>query len=767
MKRFFLITVLFFIVPCSISQVNDLKKKDILNYAKRISDTGWNNYEEDIQKWIDDINLENIWGYRPPANVVYLAAVNGLLYEKTKDKNYGRRAARMIKEFGELKKNYPDDYYKIRPDYRNGLPALPDFFTAAIYMRAYELIKDGNFLTENEKKNVEGWIAESADYYTNFQEWGPMNRAILRAEAFLLAHKLLPDHPRSKIWKMMAESVSGDSWGKWSMEDASSYNAIWLYSLTRYAEIKEDRSIYNSIPMQYYYKYFLNMMSPAGVIPDFGDSYWRSGWDRFTAFFLKGAKIYNNPYYKWAGLSTFNTVYKLDEGKSVWIAYLLMDCYDYIDENLKPLQPENGKSMQVMDDYVGKKVVFRNGFDKNSTYMLLNYKDEGDGSWLGKENMRISIAVEEEKMHHGHADENSIALLMKNGAVLLHDGGYRDYMPSGPFGAFRQDYFHNRVVVRKNKIFKGQKQGEHRYANYGEPVEGQKLLDYIGNSGNYRVTETFLLDFLNLKQADYSRSRVIDRNANYFQDRIINYIKDLDIFIVIDMVKFTKNDYYTAANLWHTEKIIEQGEGYYDTEITRLRNLSVENDMALLIYFPVKDDRMEGVEDENRYWQDEKAIYQYLSRYFYTKEPGYFVTVLIPHKKGEDIQKLMKKIEVIDVDKNDRAFAICVNHNNKKYMVYSKLDIEMDIYNSDKRPMYDYKYGKVKFGDFESDCSQFFAIIDNDKIDYTAVNATKASYKGKSLFEQLPVLFGLAYDASPDKPGTSKLRYWADTFVIK
>jgi hypothetical protein len=399
--------------------------------------------------------------------------------------------------------------------------------------------------------------------------------------------------------------------------------------------------------------------------------------------------------------------------------------------------------------------------------MLLNYKDEGDGSWLGKENMRISIAVEEEKMHHGHADENSISLLMKNGAVLLHDGGYRDYMPSGPMGAYRQDYFHNRVVVRKNKIFKGQKEGESRYANYGEPVKGQKLLEYVRNSGNYRVTETFLLDFLNLKQADYSRSRIIDKKANYFQDRIVNYIKDLDIFIVIDMVKFTKNDYYTAANLWHTRKILESGEGYYDTEIDKLNNISVESDMSLLIYFPIKDDRMEGVEDEKRYWQDEKAVYQYLSRYFYTKELGYFVTVLIPHKKGEDIQKLMKKIKIIDVDKNDRAFALCVNHNNKKYLVYSKLDIEMDIYNSDKRPMYDYKYGKVKFGDFESDCSQFFAIIDQNKIDYTAVNATRASYKGNSLFEQLPVLFGLAYDASPDKPGTAKLRYWADIFMIK
>jgi hypothetical protein len=43
------------------------------------------------------------------------------------------------------------------------------------------------------------------------------------------------------------------------------------------------------------------------------------------------------------------------------------------------------------------------------------------------------------------ADENSIALLMNNGSVLLSDGGYRDYMPSGSYGAFRQDYFHNRL----------------------------------------------------------------------------------------------------------------------------------------------------------------------------------------------------------------------------------------------------------------------------------------------------------------------------------
>ena len=49
---------------------------------------------------------------------------------------------------------------------------------------------------------------------------------------------------------------------------------------------------------------------------------------------------------------------------------------------------------------------------------------------------------------------------MSGGSVLLHDGGYRDYMPSGPFGAYRQDYFHNRLVVRPEKIFMGQSSGD-------------------------------------------------------------------------------------------------------------------------------------------------------------------------------------------------------------------------------------------------------------------------------------------------------------------
>ena len=137
--------------------------------------------------------------------------------------------------------------------------------------------------------------------------------------------------------------------------------------------------------------------------------------------------------------------------------------------------------MEVMEDVQGKKIVFRDGWKQDSTYMLLNYRDEGDGGLNFRDYLRDTIPVEEEKMTHGHADENSLVLLMSGGSVLLHDGGYRDYMPSGPFGAYRQDYFHNRLCVRPEKLFMGQNQGEYRYS-IRDAVPGQSVLDFLHNA---------------------------------------------------------------------------------------------------------------------------------------------------------------------------------------------------------------------------------------------------------------------------------------------
>ena len=176
------------------------------------------------------------------------------------------------------------------------------------------------------------------------------------------------------------------------------------------------------------------------------------------------------------------------------------------------------------------------------------------------------------------SDADGIYNVVKNLAweKLLHDGGYRDFMPSGPFGAYRADYFHNRVVARDGKIALGQKQGQYRFASPERAaVPGQGLLDFFRNSGAYRPVRTQKIDFLALKHFDLSRTRLIDDHLGYEADRIINYVKELDWFVVFDVIRFKKDTYLTLANLWHTRKISAQGEGWYDTTYDSLQTMAV------------------------------------------------------------------------------------------------------------------------------------------------------------------------------------------------
>jgi hypothetical protein len=198
--------------------------------------------------------------------------------------------------------------------------------------------------------------------------------------------------------------------------------------------------------------------------------------------------------------------------------------------------PPSTLSEEVMEDVQGKKIVFRNGWRPEDTYLLLNYRDEGDGGLNFRDYLRDTIPVEEEKMTHGHADENGLALLMSGGAVLLHDAGYRDYMPSGPFGAYRQDYFHNRLCVRPEKIWMGQKKGQSRYSIRDE-VPGQGVLDFLRNAGSYRRVRTQKVDFLAFEDFDYSRTRLRDEEWGYEWDRAVVYVKDPELFIVFDVFK--------------------------------------------------------------------------------------------------------------------------------------------------------------------------------------------------------------------------------------
>ncbi|MBC7187822.1 MAG: hypothetical protein H5U38_12385, partial [Calditrichaeota bacterium] len=499
-----------------------------LDFARASADWTWQDYDSLEAYWKKTIDPDNVFGYRPPPRFLEMAAIYGYLYEATGRKAYAERAKKVLLTYGDYRAFYPDSAARKRTDYEDGVPALPDFFTTMRYVRAYDSLKRKGYLTRAEQDKIEALIGESIEYLFRTQEWGAMNRGILRGETLAWAIRAVPNHPKVQYWKVLEEALRADNWGNWEIEDASLYNAVWLYSLLSYADAKNALDELFQLPEMYYYaQYFLHLMSPDGMIPDFGDSHWRSNWSRFLVFFEAAARAYNSPELKWAAATIAGRFLDWKNLPDTGLAYLLLDCYRFGTDKLG-LQVPSVRSCEVMEDAVGKKIVMRNGWHSTSTYLLLNYKDEGDAGLLFRDYLRDTIPVEEEKMTHGHADENSIVLLMAGGSLLLHDGGYRDYMPSGPFGAYRQDYFHNRVCVRQEKIFMGQRQGQYRYS-IRDAVPGQSVLDFLHNAGSYREVRTQKVDFITLPEFDYSRTRVIDEVLGYEQDRVIAYVKQPEL----------------------------------------------------------------------------------------------------------------------------------------------------------------------------------------------------------------------------------------------
>jgi len=763
---FFLIGFLFFGLLNLAFSFDIIPRSQYLNYARASSDWVWEHYDQIIEKWKQSFDPESVFGYRPPGSLLEMAVIYSFLYEQEKRPEYEKRVRKVLLEYGDFRSIYPESSAKKRPDYTGGVPALPDFFTVMRYIRAYEALNRLKVFKRAENQKIEETIVASMAYLLRTQEWGSMNRAALRAESLAWAVCTLPHHPEARKWDMQRNALGDDNWGNWQIEDATIYHAVWLYALCGYADtLGKLEELFKTPEMYYYAHYFLHLMCPAGMIPDFGDANWLANWTRFLVFFEAAAKQYKDPHMKWAAATMAHKFIDFKNPTNVGLGYILLDCYRWGTDKISAIPPTS-LSKEVMEDVQGKKIVFRNGWDNSSTYLLLNYRDEGDGGLNFRDYLRDTIPVEEEKMTHGHSDENSIALLMSGGSILLHDGGYRDYMPSGPFGAYRQDYFHNRLCVRPEKIWMGQKEGEYRYS-IREAVPGQSLLDFLRNAGSYRRVRTQKVDFLTLSDFDFSRTRLIDDNMGYQWDRIISYIKNPEIFVVFDIFKSGKEEFFTLSNLWHTRKIIAHGKHWYETGYDKIENNELTTDKHLLIVFPLTHYRLEGMESENRHYQDESVIHQTTAQHFELGETVGFITVLIPHSAEELYLDWPENINLLPVQPERAGLGVHIKSEGQSIFVGVKNDLRMDVCRDWRRPKYTYESGKIRFGDFETNGDFLFASLQGTKLNYTIVNLTKALFKDKVLVEAKPSYFGLAFDGNPETEGIGKLRYWRDEVIVR
>jgi hypothetical protein len=762
-KFLFLMAALVFLLSSVTGADEPIPLSRYLEFARACADWTWNNYDDLVAQWRKTLDPENVFGYRAPPRLLEMAAIYATLYEMEKNEDHAARARRVLLTYGDFREAYPEEAAKRRADYAGGVPALPDFFTTMRYIRAYDSLKRLGFLTAEERTRIEAIAAESLDYLLRTQEWGAMNRAALRAETLAWAVRAIPDHPKARYWSMYEDALRADNWGQWEIEDATIYHAVWLYALLGYADAKgEMKELFRTPEMFYYAQYFLHLMCPDDMIPDFGDARWRDNWSRYLVFFEAAAAAYKDPQMKWAAQRIGRKFLDLTNEKNIGLAYLLLDAFRFGTDDLTPETPKE-LSEEVMEDVQGKKIVFRNGWRPDSTYMLLNYRDEGDGGLLFRDYLRDTIPVEEEKMTHGHADENSIVLLMAEGSLLLHDGGYRDYMPSGPYGAYRQDYFHNRLCVRQEKIWMGQKEGEYRYAVEGNvAVAGQPVLDFLHNAGSYRIVRTQKVDFLTFSDFDYSRTRLIDDRLGYQWDRVITYIKDPGLFVVFDIMKATVEEFFTACNLWHTRKIVARGDHWYDTVYDRMRSQELNTGTNLWIHFPYTHYKLESVEPEQRHYQDEWMIAQYTGQHFELGQHIGFVTVLVPHEADSDPTEWLDRIRFVESQPERTGMAVEIRAGDRIINVGVKRDLRMDMTRDWRRPKYTWESGRIDYGDLATNADFFYTERKGNRLAYTVVNLTKAFYQGRVLFEQLPSFFGLAYDGAPENAGIGKARYWRD-----
>src|SRR5215475_13359980 len=147
------------LIILSIQCPAQILKSDYLRYIKIAADRGWRDYPQSVEDSKKKQNNHELWGYDAPAGPVYLADLLGYLYQETKDRSYAEKARDILASYGDLRETYRKELQAKRAEYRNGVPALSNFFIMPPYARAYMRIRESGVIESRTREKIERDLA--------------------------------------------------------------------------------------------------------------------------------------------------------------------------------------------------------------------------------------------------------------------------------------------------------------------------------------------------------------------------------------------------------------------------------------------------------------------------------------------------------------------------------------------------------------------------------------------------------------------------------
>ncbi|MFC3771168.1 hypothetical protein [Paenibacillus sp. GCM10012303] len=731
-----------------------MNKQLYLDYIKAAVAEGRKTYDASIEHWKRAFNPEVFLGmYTPPGNIALLAQTEGFLFHVTGEREYGEEAKRHLLSIDGFQSIVPQEVAGRHPEYARGIPAFDPLFQGTHYLHGYLYLKGTDLLNAEETERIEDSIRSAIRAMLHYPEWGAHNRSMLRVFALSLSITALGDTEETREWAKLRDYLAEESYGRWSIEDAELYLPLWLYSCIIYAKHTGRESDYYSKPQtKYYFDFITRAITPYGQIPDFGDAHYNSYWYLWLACLEMGAAKYRCGRMKYAAGKIYEYASSRLEGPaSLYLAAFYTYAYTWGDDDVEPVRPD-GQSELLLEDVIGKKISFRDGWSEDDAYLLFNYRDEGDYAYTPREYLRLTINAPAEKAHHGHADENAVLMLVKRQNVLLHDGGYRDQAPNGKY---RADLYHNRLVFRQG---------------LPDPAGGGSMYDFIHDDGTYRRVSTELLHYQSFGEIVYSRTRLRDPYRSVMWDRNMTYLRDEGVYIVVDWIVSQREQQLSTINLWHPGSVLDEGPNYYVGQVPHIYKgpgdtspLVNRRDLALLIEFPGSV-RPIGKETIRRCYGDSTMVYEADSRDAAAGEMACFVTVLTPvEASGRGADRIGRVSVSYRPDQNDQLGLVYRRPGKTTELTY-KLDLDKGVRREPEDrlyPKYSWEQSALGYGRIGTDAD--FSFVEEDgsgPARYGFVNGCGLRLDGADV-HRTPVLSYYQFPLGTYTTGDHRWRAWS------